>query len=87
MASEVDNLVLDPSVKRRAQTGTDVDSAAEEGRQVSLEGHKVEQCAPPLEVYEQVEIARAGRVTGDGAEHSHLASAMATSDRDDLTTT
>ena len=87
MTSEFDNLILDPSVKRRAQTCTDVDPPAEEGSQISLEGHKVQQCAPRLELYEQVEVARAGRVTGDGAEHSHLASAMATSDRDDLSTT
>jgi hypothetical protein len=84
MASEFDNLMLDPLVKRRAETGTDVDPASEEGRQVSLEGHKVEQRAPLLEVYEQVEVARVGRVAGDGAEHTRAARTVATRDGKDV---
>jgi hypothetical protein len=32
MTSEFDNLMVDPSVKRRADTGTDVDPAADELR-------------------------------------------------------
>lgn len=80
--------MLDPSVKRRAETGTDVDPTAEEGRQVSLEGHKVEQCAPRLEVHEQVDVARpVGRLAGDGAEHPQMARAMPASDCDDVIAT
>ena len=69
MTSELDNLMLDPSVKPRAEAGTDVDRAAEEGHQVSLQSYEVEQGASRLEVYEQVEVARVvGRVAGHGAE-------------------
>jgi hypothetical protein len=87
LTSELDNLTLDPSVKRRAEAGTDVDPATDERRQVSLEGHEVQQGAPRLEIYEQVEVARVvGRLSGDGAENPQMARTVATSDRDDVCT-
>lgn len=87
MASEFDNLMLDLLVKRRAEAGTDVDPASEEGRQVSLEGHKVEQRAPLLQVYKQVEVARVvGRIARDGAEYPQMARTVATGDRYDVST-
>lgn len=87
LTSELDNLMLDPSVKPRAEAGTDVDSAAEEGHQVSLQGHEVEQGAPRLKVHEQVEVARVvGRVAGHGAEDAQMARTVATSDCDEVST-
>jgi hypothetical protein len=85
--SELDNLMPDPSVKRRAEAGTHVDPATEERRQVSLEGHEVQQGATRLEVHEHVEVARVvGRLSGDGAEQPQMARTVATSDRDDVCT-
>jgi hypothetical protein len=87
LTSEVDNLTLDPSVKGWAEAGADIDPAAEERHQVSLEGHEVQQCATRLDVYQQIEVARVvGRLAGDGAEHSQMARTVATGDCDDVCT-
>lgn len=53
-----------------------------------LEGLKVQQGAPRLEVYKQVDVARVvGHPARDGAEHPQMAHTVATSDCRDVTTT
>lgn len=85
LTSEFDNLILDPSVKRRAQTCTDVDPPAEEGSQISLEGHKIQQRASRLKLYEQVEVAHVvGRFAGHRAKNSEMAGPMSTSEREQI---
>jgi hypothetical protein len=87
LTSELDDLMLDPSVKPRAEAGTDVDPATDERCEVSLEAYEVQQGASRLEVYEQVEVARVvGRLARDGAEHPQMARTVATGHRYDVST-
>lgn len=87
LTSELDNLILDPSLKPRAEAGTDVDRAAEEGHQVSLQSYEVKQGASRLEVDKQVEVARVvGRAASHGAEDPQMARTVATRGCDEVST-